>query len=125
MEEIEKNILNEMDELLSSCKELCKDERGVSVIKLKEEVLYEGCDYCLVKTYLDALGLPVYSIPTSEKKYVEYVVLEDYVAEVSEDFIQFIHVDNFPEHVESLVEFSVMSAELANELVKWVSECRS
>ncbi|MEM0015303.1 MAG: hypothetical protein QXS42_05450 [Zestosphaera sp.] len=124
LEEVEGGILNEVRELLSSCKGFCRDEREEDVLRLREETLYEGCEYCIIRTYFDAIGLPTYSIQTSGGKYIEYTILEEHVAEVGEDFIQFIRIDNFSEHVDDLVEFGIISAETAEELVKWVLDRR-
>ncbi len=122
---IEEELLSKVAEISEACRDFCKAGLCEGVPGLREGILYEGYDYCLIKTYVDALKTPTFTLMTRDGKYVEYVVLSDYVVEVGDEFVQFIHVDNFQEYVRDLVEFNVVENEVADELVRWVSGLKS
>ncbi|MEM2021894.1 MAG: hypothetical protein QXP80_06685 [Zestosphaera sp.] len=125
LERIEEELLSKIAEISEACRDFCKAGLCEGVPRLREGILYEGYDYCLLKTYIDALKTPTFTLITKDEKYVEYVVLSDYVVEVGDEFIQFIHVSNFQEYLKDLAEFNVVGSGVADELVRWVSGLRS
>ncbi|MEO3993495.1 MAG: hypothetical protein QN229_04275 [Desulfurococcaceae archaeon TW002] len=120
LSDLEKRMLDIIEDLLNSCRDLCSKESFIGLLSFKENTFYKDCEYCIIKTFLDSVNAPTYSLITIDGKYLEYVVLGDYVAEVSEEYIQFIHLDNVTEYVRDLVEFNVVDEDSANELISWL-----
>lgn len=117
----ENKMYDKIEDLLSSCRDFCGEKPFIDVPSLRENTFYKNCEYCIIKTFLDSVDAPTYSLSTIEGKYLEYIVLDDYVVEVGEEYVQFIHIDNIIEYVGDLVEFNVLDGNSANELVAWLS----
>lgn len=120
LNDIEKKMYDKMIDLLNSCKDFCGEESFVNILSFKENTLYKNCEYCMIKTFLDSIEAPTYSLLTIDGKYLEYVILGDYMAEVSEEYIQFMRLDEVAEYVRDLVEFSIVDEDSANELLSWL-----
>ncbi len=118
---LEKKMLDKAEELLSSCRDFCGEKPFAELPTLKENLFYKGCEYCIIRTFLDSIEAPTYSLLTLNGKYLEYVVLDNYVAEVGEEFIQFIRLDEVVEYVRDLVEFNIIDDDSAKELISWLS----
>ncbi|MEM0244219.1 MAG: hypothetical protein QW036_03315 [Zestosphaera sp.] len=121
LDSLEKRMYDKIGDLLDSCRDFCGEKSFVDVPSLKEGIFYKNCEYCIIKTFLDSLEAPTYSLLTIEGRYLEYVVLGDYVVEVSEEYIQFIRFDDVAEYVRDLVEFNIVDNDSANELMSWLS----
>lgn len=118
---LEKRMYDKIEDLLSSCRDFCGEKPFVDVPSLRENTFYKNCEYCMIKTFLDSVDAPTYSLLTTEGRYLEYVVLDDYVAEVSEEYVQFVHLDDVVEYVRDLVEFNIVDNNSADELISWLS----
>lgn len=121
LSDFEKRMYDMIEDLLNSCRDFCGEKPFVRAPDLRENILYRDCEYCMIKTLLDSVGAPTYSLLTRDGRYLEYVVLGDYVAEVSDEFIQFLSLDNFAEYVRDLVEFNIVDSDSADELLSWLS----
>ncbi|MGC8975325.1 MAG: hypothetical protein ACP5KB_03905 [Thermoprotei archaeon] len=117
----EKRMYDMIDDLLNFCADFCSEKHFVSVPDLRENVFYRDCEYCLIKTLLDSVDAPTYSLLTRDGRYLEYVVLGEHVAEVSNEFIQFISLDNVAEYLRDLAEFNVIDSDSVDELLSWLS----
>lgn len=121
LSDLEKRMLDVIEDLLNSCRDFCSKESFVGLLSFRENTLYKDCEHCIIKTFLDSVDAPTYSLITVDGKYLEYVVLGDYVAEVSEEYVQFIRLDDVTEYFSDLVEFNVVDKDSANELISWLS----
>lgn len=121
LSDLEKKMYERIEYLINSCRDFCSEKQFVDVPSLKENILYKNCEYCIIKTFLDSIEAPTFSLLTLNGKYLEYTILNDYVVEVSEEFIQFIHLNNIAEYVRDLVEFNIVDNDSANKLLSWLS----
>ncbi|MEM4514174.1 MAG: hypothetical protein QXZ41_06690 [Ignisphaera sp.] len=120
LNDLEKRM-REIEDLLNSCRDFCDEKLFVGLPSLKEGIFYKNCEYCIIKTFLDSLEAPTFYLLTIDGRCLEYVVLGNYVAEVSEEYIQFMRLDEVTDYVRDLVEFNIVDNDSANELMSWLS----
>jgi len=122
--EFEEYILKNLDEFISSCADVCDVER-VKAINLVDGLKYEGCELCVVKTVLDRLSLPTYSIAYKDGRFSEFVFIPPYVLDVRDEVLYVMDYESFKEYVNDLLAFNAVSAEVAEEVIKWFESLTS
>ncbi len=122
-EDIERYVLDNAERLLNSCGELCAN--ATPALSLEEGRVYSGCDYCLLRTALDELSPPSLSVTLRNGEYCEFVYLEGYVLEVTEETAQLHGIEEFEEMLEDLEAFGIISAEDKNVIREWLRSLRT
>ena len=115
-EDIEKFIIEHIDELLKECAHMCR-EGTYYPIELREGISYEGCDYCILASALDHINAPSITIKLRDGSSLEFVPLGDYVLEIGEGLATLISIKDLEERLISMLrnDFSVESLFLTFE----------
>ncbi len=123
-EEFEEYVLKNLDELIANCSDVCDVER-LKAIKIADGLKYEGCELCVVKTALDKLSLPTYSITYEDGRFSEFVLIPPYVLDVRDQVLYVMNYESFKEYINDLLMFNAISVEVAEEIVKWFESITS
>ncbi len=124
LEELEKYIMDKLGDLIEKCIDVCKESTPPS-LQISDDVVYEGCDMCLLSTALDELGLDTFSVTFRDGRFGEFVRLSDGVIEVTENSLQFFRPDYFPEYLKDLEEFGLIDGEAVEEVKRWINSKKS
>ncbi len=119
VDELEEFILRSLEDLMSECRDLC-EASVFPTLKLTEGIVYEGCDRCIISAAVDKLNLPTYSITFRDGNYGEFIPLDNYVLELTEEEAQLIPIEDFQEYLNDLAEFGLLNEDNVNEIISWV-----
>ncbi len=122
-EDVEKYIIEHIDELIKECAHVCK-ETTYYTLELREGISYEGCDYCIIASALDHINAPSITVKLRDGGSIEFVPLGDYVLEIGEGLATLISVKDLEERLNDLVTFNIIDEESARDVLKWFEEHR-
>jgi len=122
MEVVERYIMENIDELMKECAHVCREVGTVYVaILLNEDVVYEGCESCLITTALDHLGMPSITLRTLNGELMEFTLVNDYVFESIGSSVTIYRRDSLTEHLRDLVDFGVIDEESMRNAIDWLN----
>ena len=122
-EDIEKFIIEHIDELLKECAHMCR-EGTYYPIELREGISYEGCDYCILASALDHINAPSITIKLRDGSSLEFVPLGDYVLEIGEGLATLISIKDLEERLNDLVSFNIIDEDSARDVLRWFERYR-
>ncbi len=111
--------MKKLPELLSECSDVCV-EGTPPKLSLIEEVVYSGCDLCIIRSAIDKLSLPTMSLTFRDGRYGEFVAIEEYVIEITEETAQLLPIDELDSRLEDLKEFGLLSNEDERSIKAWL-----
>ncbi len=117
-EELERYILSNAERLIDSCGELCVNTSPS--LSLDEGRVYSGCDHCLIRTALDELAPPSISVTLRNGEYCEFIYLDGYVLEVTEETAQLHKADDFEEMLNDLENFGIIGPGDRSVVMEWL-----
>ena len=124
LQELEDYINTNYSKLYEECKGFCREEVG-GTLRLEELRLYEGCEFCIIKTAIDHLNIPTLVIPLKDGRAMELVKLSDYILELSEETAQVFSTENFLEELTDYLDFGLLTDEEVSLISKWLGEERT
>lgn len=122
LKDLEVLVLNNLEYLLDTCKGMCGDEGVLVLPEIDENVVLEGCWFCIFRNLLDTLYIDSLSITLGDGSSLEFFRLSDAVVEVGSEAAIVVRADNFLNRVNELVEFNVISTEDADMVIKWFQD---
>jgi len=118
LQELEQFMFSNLADLMDECSDVCTEGKPPSV-SIVEGVIYSGCDLCLIRAALDKVNPPSISIVFRDGRYGEFVLLDQYVLELTEESAQLIPVQEFKERLDDLETFGLISEEDRRVLEEW------
>ena len=123
LRELEQFMFSNLANLMEECSDVCTEGKPPSV-SIVEGVIYGGCDLCLIKAALDKVNPPSVSIVFRDGRYGEFVFLDQYVLELTEESAQLIPIQEFEERLDDLETFGLISEEDRRVLEEWIRKAR-
>jgi len=119
VDEFENYIMENLNALLEECVGLCGDSEP-PMLRLAEDIIYEGCDRCLIRAALDRVGVSTYSLTLRDGRFCELSRFDDGVIEVTDDTAELIPNEGISEYLDSLLSFGLISEEDAESILQWL-----
>jgi len=119
LQELERFMFSNLADLMEECSDVCTEGKPPSV-SIVEGVIYGGCDLCLIRVALDKVNPPSVSIVFRDGRYGEFVFLDQYVLELTEESAQLIPIHEFEERLDDLETFGLISEEDRRVLEGWI-----
>ncbi len=124
LQELEDYINTNYLKLYEECRGFCREKDVGGIIRFEELRLYEGCDFCIVKTAIDHLNVPTLVISLKDGRAMELVKLSDYILEFSEESVQVFDIRNFLNELADYLEFGLLTNEEVMLIRRWLKESR-
>jgi len=124
LQELEDYINTNYLKLYEECRGFCREKDVGGIIRFEELRLYEGCDFCIVKTAIDHLNVPTLVISLKDGSAMELVKLSDYILEFSEESVQVFDIRNFLNELADYLEFGLLTNEEVMLIRRWLKESR-
>ncbi len=118
LEDLERVLLGNLDEFFNSCRGICRSDIPFTP-SLSEYSVLDGCDYCLMRNLMDTIDVYSINIVLRDGSYLEFFRLDDAVVEIGGDAALIIPLDEFPNRVNELREFNLVSDEDLESLLNW------
>ena len=122
VQELENYINSNYLRLVEECRGFCVEGDVGRLLKLEELRLYEGCEYCLIKTAVDHLNMPALVIPLRDGRVIELIRLHDYILELSDGMAQLHSVDEFLEVLSDYLDFGLLSRDEVVLISEWLGK---
>jgi len=122
LQELEDYINTNYTKLYEECKGFCREGEIGGTLRLEELRLYEGCEYCMIKTAIDHLNTPTLVIPLKDGRVMELAKLGSHILELSEESAQVHSTEDFLEELKDYLDFGMLTAEEATLISKWLSK---
>ena len=122
LQELEDYINTNYLKLYEECRGFCREKDVGGIIRFEELRLYEGCDFCIVKTAIDHLNVPTLVISLKDGRAMELVKLSDYILEFSEESVQVFDIHNFLNELTDYLEFGLLTNEEVMLIRRWLRE---
>ncbi|MCD6428849.1 MAG: hypothetical protein J7L12_04470 [Desulfurococcales archaeon] len=122
LQELENYINANYSKLYEECKGICREEEVVGTLRFEELRLYEGCEFCIIKTAVDHLNMPTLVMPLKDGRVMELVKLSDYILELSEGAAQVFSTEDFLEELTDYLDFGLLTDEEVSMISKWLGK---
>lgn len=119
IDEFENYMMRNLDSLLKECVGLCEGSEPPT-LSLTEDVIYEGCDRCLIRVALDRVGVSTYSLTFRDGRFCELSLFDDGIIEVTEETAELIPTGRISEYLDNLLSFGLLSEEAAESILQWL-----
>ena len=125
LQELEDYINTNYLRLFEECRGFCREGEVRGTLRFEELRLYEGCEFCIIKTAIDHLSMPTLVIPLKDGRVMELIKLGDYIIELSEESVQVFSVEDFLEELTDYLEFGLLADDEISLISKWLGEGRA
>jgi len=121
IQELNNYINNNYLMLIEECRGLCTEEDVGRMINLEEFQLYEGCEYCVIRTAIDHLNAPTLVISLRDGRMMELIKLHEHVLEICDDTIQLHSINEFLELLLDYLSFGLLSEDEVVRISEWLN----
>lgn len=119
VDEFENYLVDNLSSLVQECAEFCRGE-DIPALRLSEDLIYEGCDYCLIRAALEKVRVSTYSMMLRDGSFYELSRFDDSVLEILGDTAELIPIGIFEDHLNDLLSFGLLTDEDADLILQWL-----